>query len=182
MKINFLLLALIVCSLSIAQEITAPEPDFEGEIVFVNSDNEHQELEMLTTSTKTGQSVGRMVSGIGKVKARLIAKGKTSTTKIKKSDDLYFIYNHGDNSVLPSKIAQLIEFTPRKKHREYLISSSSNVSGQADTGVVNAIKFKGTKYGEGSYLIKLSDLAPGEYGFFVGSVETYDAHFFTVTE
>ncbi|QHI39070.1 hypothetical protein IMCC3317_44710 [Kordia antarctica] len=182
MKFKILLLALVISTVSIAQEISAPEPDFEGEIVFVTSENKHQELEMVTTSVKRGQSVGRIISGIGKVKARVIAKGKTSTTKIKKSENLYFIYNHGSNNILPTKIIQLLEFKTRKKYREYLIASSSNVSGQTDTGVLDLIKFRGKKYGKGSYLIKVSNLEPGEYAFFVGSEETQDGFFFTVTD
>jgi len=182
MKLKILLLALFICKLSNAQDITATEPDFEGEIVFVTSENKHQELEMVTTSIKSGQSVGRMISGVGKVKARIIAKGKTSTTKIKKNDVLYFIYNHGTNNIVPTKVIQLLEFKPRRKHREYLISSSSNVSGQTNTGVLDLVKFKGKKYGEGSYLIKVSNLEPGEYAFFLGSEETFDGNFFTVIE
>lgn len=183
MNLKLLSITLFLFStICFSQTITAPEPDFEGEIVAVTTDNEHQELEMVTTSVKSGQSVGRMVTGVGKVKARVIAKGKTSTTQIKQSDTLYFIYNHGSNKVLPTKIIQLLEFKQRKKHREYLVSSSSNVSGQTDTGVLDLIKFKATKYGESSYLIKVSNLPAGEYAFFVGAEETYDGNFFTVVE
>jgi len=183
MNIKLLTATLVLFStICFSQTITAPEPDFQGEIVSVTSDNEHQELEMVTTSVKSGQSVGRMISGVGKVKARIIAKGKTSTTQLKQNKTLYFIYNHGENSILPTKLIQLLEFKPRKKHREYLISSSSNVSGQTDTGVLDLIKFKASKYGEGSYLIKVSNLPAGEYAFFVGSEETYDGNFFTIVE
>ncbi|AGC76240.1 hypothetical protein LX97_00909 [Nonlabens dokdonensis] len=183
MKNLFLTLVLLSSYFTLAQnDIVAPEPDFEGEISFVKDGKELVELEMVTTSMKSGQSVGRMLSGIGKVKARVVAKGKTSTTVIQKDEIIYFIYNHGSNNLRPDKVAQLLKFEQRKKTREYLIASSSNVSGQTETNVVEGIKFKGSKYGETSYLIKVSNLEPGEYAFFVGTEETYDGNFFTVVE
>jgi len=131
---------------------------------------------------KKGQSVGRIVTGIGKVKARMIAKGKTSSTKISKNERLNFIYNNGSNLVKPSKVIQLLKFTQRSKEREYLISSSSNVSGQTNSGVLDLIPFKAKKYGEGSYLVSVFNLESGEYAFFVGEEDTLEGNFFTVTE
>ncbi len=180
-QIIFTIICLTLTLFTKAQEITVPEPEFEGEIIFVLN-NKAVELDATTTFMKKGQSVGRMMTGIGKSKARLVAKGSTSTAKIEQRDKLYFIYNNGSNAVKPTKIIQLLKFKQTNKTREYLVSSASNVSGQTETGVLDLIKFKAKKYGDSSYLISVSNLSPGEYAFFLGSVETYEGSFFTVTE
>ncbi len=177
-----LLITSILLGLNLnAQEITIDEPEFEGEIVFVKN-NEAFELDPVTTFSKSGQSAALMLTGMGKAKSKLVAKGKTSSLQIKQSDKLYFIYNHGDNSTNPRKVVQLLKFEIKGKNRIYVVSSSSSITGQTQSGVTDAIKFKAKKYGEGSYLIVVSDLAPGEYGFFLGNSETYDGSFFTITD
>jgi hypothetical protein len=182
MKLRLLFVALLITSISIAQEITVAEPDFVGQIFFVDQNNETTDLETQTASIKTGKSVGRIVSGVGKVKMRVVVKGEHSDVKFKKSEKLNFIYNNGDNSILPTKVAGLVELIQRKKNREYLVASQSNVSGQTESNQLDWIKYKAKKYGESSYLITFKDLPVGEYGFFLGEEDSNDMFLFSVIE
>lgn len=168
MKKIIVLILIVFYNTGISQEITVKEPDFEGQIFYVEN-NESIELEENVYYSKAGQSVGRIISGIGKVKLRLVVDGKTSPVKITKKDKLYFVCNYdGTNNTLPSKVIECLKFKSRKKTREYLVSSSSNVSGQNTSAKFKFEKFKGKKYGKHSYLVEFSNLEIGEYGFSIG--------------
>ncbi len=165
--ISSLLLLLIVLT-GFSQKITVAEPDFEGQIFYVEN-NASLDLEENMYYSKKGKSIGRMVSGIGKVKARLVVDGNSSPVKITKKEKLYFVCNYnGSNKTLPSKIIECLKFKPEKNTREYLIATSSNVSGQTNNSQLILEKFKAKKYGEHSYLIVFTNLAVGEYGFSIG--------------
>ncbi len=180
-KINLLLLILFT-TYSFSQEITADAPEFIGEIIYVDAENNTYELEMQTAALRTGKSVGRMVTGAGKVKAIVVVKGAHSPVEVKKSDKIHFIYNNGSNDISPRKVVQLLNFESKKKTREYLWANSSNITGQNTAGEMNLINFKGKKYGDSSYLLIISDLAVGEYAFFLGETESRDAYLFSVVE
>ncbi|MBK5213583.1 MAG: hypothetical protein JJE55_07995 [Flavobacteriaceae bacterium] len=165
-----------------AQVINIPEPEFIGQIVYVNDENIPQDLEMQTATYRQGASAGRMITGVGKVKGMVVVKGNHSPMEIKKTDVIHFVYNNGDNSIVPTKVAQLLRFTPEKKTREYMYINASNVTGQTTAGELNLISYKGKKYGENSYLIEVSNLDVGEYAFFLGEKESRDAYLFSVIE
>lgn len=165
-----------------AQDINAPEPDFVGQIVHVSEDNAIQDLEMQVASYRQGASVGRMITGAGKVKGMIVAKGNHSPVEVKKANKIYFIYNHGNNEIIPTKVAQLLKFEAQKKTREYMLVNASNITGQTTTGELNLIPFKGKKYGNNSYLIEVSDLEPGEYAFSLGEKESLEVHLFSIVE
>lgn len=171
-KTILLFLTLITTCNFYSQEITVEEPEFEGQIFYVDNNNP-VDLEETTYYIKKGQSIGRMISGIGKVKARIIVDGKTSTTKIPKQEKISFVCNYNSsNKTLPSKVIECLKFDQRKKTREYLVSSVSNVSGQNTSSQFKFEKFKGKKYGKHSYLVEFTNLEPGEYGFSIGGKDS----------
>lgn len=167
---------------ALSQEITVPEPEFIGQIIHVDKDNNTQDLEMQTAAYRQGASVGRMITGAGKVKGIVVVKGNHSPVEIKKTDKVSFIYNNGDNNIMPTKVVQLLKFIAEKKTREYLYVNASNITGQTTTGELNLITFRGKKYGEGSYLIEVPNLEVGEYAFFLGDTESRDAYLFSIVE
>ncbi|MBZ0327187.1 MAG: hypothetical protein K8F54_06240 [Altibacter sp.] len=180
---SFLILFLLAATTFVySQDISIPEPEFIGEIVYVASDNNPVDLEMQTASIRSGKSVGRMVTGAGKNKVLVVVKGAKSPVRIKKSDTIYFVYNNGSNDITPRKVIQLLEFESEKKTREYLFANSSNLTGQTTQGELNLINYKAKKYGETSYLIIVSNLPVGEYAFFLGDEESRDAYLFGVDE
>ncbi len=176
----FYFLLFLFTSILNAQEVTIPEPDFEGEIAYAADDGTSKTLEFQTASVKTKASVGLQLTGIGKVKSRVSVRGKVSSVVVPKTNKLNFVYNHGSNTVNPKNLIQLVRFYKKGKNRVAEIASVSGTSGEVSTGDVDYIQFKSKKYGETSYLIVLSNLEPGHYGFFVGETENNNAHLFSV--
>ncbi|MDP2692581.1 MAG: hypothetical protein Q8O88_02990 [bacterium] len=177
------LIILLIGANNIAQEITVAEPEFEGQIFYVDN-NTQVDLEDNVYSSKQGSSVGRMISGIGKVKATIVVKGNTSPVQLKKKENMFFICNYnGTNATLPTKIIETLKFEKKRETREYVVASSSNVSGQTEGGVVDFVKFQAQKYGNHSYLVEFVDLRPGEYGFSIGGEDSgKNVYMFTVVD
>lgn len=175
------LICLLLLSTGIqAQEVTIPEPEFEGEIAYAANDGTSKTLEFQTASTKTKASTGLMLTGIGKVKSRISVRGKVSPVIVPAQNKLNFVYNHGNNSTNPKNIISLIRFEKKGKNRVAEIASVSGTTGAQSSGDVDYIPFKAKKYGETSYLVVLSNLEPGHYGFFVGETENNNAHLFSI--
>lgn len=182
MKKIIILLNLLFSIVLLAQEKKIVEPEFVGQIFYLDKKNNPVELEFQTCAVKTGQSVGRMISGIGKVKARLVVKGKQSSTIIKKSEIVTFIYNNGDNTVVPTKVAGLLQFEINGDTRQYVVSNTSNVSGQSTSMDLYYVKYQAKKFGKGSYLLSFTNLPVGEYAFFLGEKDSNDAYLFSIAE
>ncbi|MCF6308818.1 MAG: hypothetical protein L3J09_12825 [Flavobacteriaceae bacterium] len=162
--------------------ITVEEPQFMGKIFYVNN-NEPMDLEETVYYIKQGASVGRKITGIGKVNAIFMIDGVSSPIKIQAQDKLYFICNYGGNNYLPSKIIKLLKLSPKKRTREYIVSSSSNASGDTENNKFSFIKFKAKKYGNESYIIEFANLTPGEYGFSIGGEDSgKEMYMFSIIE
>ena len=76
-------------------------------------------------------------------------------------------------------VIQLIRFTVKGAHRETVLTSAGTFSGVA-TGDIGFVPFTAKKYKTSFYLVSVSDLAAGEYGFSLGKEETTTIHMFTV--
>lgn len=162
--------------------ITVEEPQFMGKIFYVYN-NEPMDLEETVYYIKQGASVGRKITGIGKVNAIFMIDGITSHVKIQAQDKLYFVCNYGGNNYLPSKIIKLLKLEPKKRTREYIVSSSSNASGDTENDKFSFIKFKAKKYGNESYIIEFINLTPGEYGFSIGGEDSgKEMYMFSIVE
>lgn len=184
MKKTIITTLLFISVSSLFAQITIPEPEFENQIFFVNNGTEQVDLEEKLFYVKKGASVGLQLTGIGKVKARLVVKGATSPVKIEKAQKLYFVCNYnGSNALNPTKIIECIKFIPRKKTREYLVSAANSLDGQTTSNQFILEKYKGRKYGEQSYLVEFTDLAVGEYGFSLGGEQAgTNMYLFSVVE
>lgn len=182
---KIILLMTIICLTSrmYSQEITVPEPDFEGQIFYVDN-NTQIALEENMYHVKGGASVGRMITGVGKVKAIIVVNGSSSPIKLSKKEKTYFICNYnGNNNTLPSKVIECLKFDVHKKTREKTIASQSNVNGQSESGNIDLEKFIAKKYGKHSYLIEFTDLDLGEYGFSIGGEDSgKQVYMFSVVE
>ncbi|PHS63951.1 MAG: hypothetical protein COB12_08815 [Flavobacterium sp.] len=162
--------------------ITVEEPQFMGQIFYVDN-NTQRDLEENVYYIKKGASAGRKITGIGKVNAIFMIDGLSSPVKIQAQDKLYFICNYGGNNYLPSKIIQMLKFDQKKRTREYIVSSSSNASGDTENNKFSFIKFRAKKYGNESYIIEFSNLTPGEYGFSIGGEDSgKEMYMFSIVE
>lgn len=183
MKKTFILILMCFWVLNFtAQNIIAEEPGFEGEIIYVDQDNNSEDLEYQTASVKTKASVGAMLTGIGKVKSRVSVRGKESSTILPWEKTYNFIYNHGNNTKNPKNIAQLVRFEKKGKNRVAEVASVSVTTGAQSSGDVETVPFKAKKYNDSemSYLLVVKNLTPGHYGWFLGETDNNNVHLFSI--
>jgi len=162
------------------QKITIPEPEFSGTIVFVkDSATAGMPLETTKIVLKTKASASVYITGIGKAKTKASVKGTTSTAMVDKDSTIYFIYKAADNTINPADVIQLIRFTVKGGNRETDLASAGTFTGSS-SGDIGFVQFTAKKYKTSSYLIAVTDLAPGEYGFSLGKEESTTVHMFTL--
>lgn len=119
------------------------------------------------------------ITGIGKATTSATVKGRTSVVKIKKDSVIRFIYRASDNTVNPADVIQLIRFTVKGDSRETVLATAGTFTGSSSADI-GFVQFAASKYKTSSYLINVSNLATGEYGFSLGKDESYTIHMFTV--
>ena len=179
-KFILLTATIFASALCYSQNVNITEPEFSGTIVHANNNGGNAlPLETSKLILKTKASASVYITGIGKATTRAMVKGSTSAAKIKKGNTLQFIYRGTDNTVNPVDVIQLIRFNVKGANRETVLSSAGTFSG-ASTGDIGFVPFTAKKYRTSSYLVSVSDLAAGEYGFSLGKEETTTIHMFTV--
>lgn len=149
------------------------EPEFIGEAFILNNDNSVLELDKSTVQLKTKANAGVYIVGIGKIKTKMEVPGCCSGAKTSNSKDLKVIVKAVNNKTDPLSIIHIFKFTKKKKKRLAELSSSGTFSGNSKNNL-DYIKFKGKKYGESSYLLKIASLEAGEYGIVVRNPDALD--------
>ncbi len=163
MKFNLLPLT-IFCLFSInmiAQEIQ--EPEFVGETILVRSDNTTTQLEKNLTQNRTVASTGLILTGIGKVRTQIQIDGCCSSTLVNKNSEVKLIVRNVDNQTDPLSIIKIFKFEQKKKYRRAELSSISSL-GSSKSNNLDYIPFTGKKFATSSYVLKINNLEPGEYG------------------
>jgi hypothetical protein len=174
------LTTILIAQICYSQNVKISEPEFSGVIVFVNdSTGSGLPLEMTKIVLKTKGSASLFITGIGKATTKATVKGKTSTVKVKQKNTLQFVYRGSDNTVNPADVIQLIRFTVKGNNRESELASSGTFTGSS-SGDIGFVPFTAKKYKTSSYLVTITNLAVGEYGFSVGKEETKTVHMFSV--
>lgn len=157
---------------------TIQEPEWVGDIAYV-SPNGTIPLEKQTGSLKTKASAAVYITGMGKTRTKLSINGSSSPIRIKQAGSLQFIYNAGGNDVNPRDIIQLYKLETTGKERKLELASLGTFSGGAQ-GDIDFIPFVAVKYSTNSYLVTVTNLPPGEYGFSLGKTSTYIVNLFGV--
>lgn len=150
------------------------EPEFAGEVYLVRGDNSHSILEKHLTQSRQVASTGLILTGIGKVREQVQIEGCCSNTKVKKTEDFYFIIRNVDNNTDPMAIIKIFKFEPKKKYRRAELNSISSIGGATKGNNLEYVSFSGKKYGESSYLVKVSGISTGEYGIVVLNPNSLD--------
>lgn len=151
-----------------------PEPDFIGEVLLVGSNGETQLLQKQVSKLQTRASASMYIIGLGEVKSKLVLDGVGSTSVIDINDDFSFIVRAVDNDSDPLSIIKIFKFTPfsSSNTRKAEISSAGTFSGIESNN--DYLPFTAKKYGEHSYLIKLTERKEGEYGITVNNPNNVD--------
>jgi hypothetical protein len=146
-----------------AQVIKIVEPEFAGNVVFVNdSIGNGITLEKQTSFIKSNGNASLYVTGIGKVKSSSIVKGNKSDVRINKKTNLMFIVRVTDNSIDPVSVINVFPLQQKADKRYVEVGSATTFSGTKANDIA-FLQFKGKKYGTSSYLIEISNIEPGEY-------------------
>lgn len=151
---------------AIATEVIVAEPEFSGDIYLVSADGTAlEELEVQTIKAKTQANAGMWLSGGmgGKVRTRYEVEKTASPKRLENGNEIYFLFKSNDNSINPKNCFSIFKLDVAKKRRYAEVASSSTFGGTEVTGG-SSLQFSGTKYGETSYLIKVTGLEAGEYG------------------
>lgn len=144
-----------------AQQI--PEPEFVGETILVKSDNTSTPLEKHLTQNRTVASTGLILTGIGKVRTQIQIDGCCSSTLVNKNSEVKLIVRNVDNQTDPLSIIKIFKFEQKKKYRRAELSSISSL-GSSKSNNLDYIPFTGKKFATSSYVLKINNLEPGEYG------------------
>ena len=164
MKKYFLLLVLFAYMLkSYSQTVTAPEPEYKGNIVLIKN-GVPVPLEKEKCFNKTGYSASIYIVGVGKANQASVVEGISSPVRISKSDTLMLIVRYQDNSVDPIQIINFFKLEKDTKHdQRFIRTASSKVFTASEEMKIKMVPFSYKKYGTSSYLLKVEHLEPGEY-------------------
>ena len=173
---------------SFCQEITIPEPEYFGNVVYVkNNKAVDLEKQKVHVTVKAGASL--YLTGLGKVKQKIIINGNTSNVKIQEDRNLKFVVKVVDNKYDPFEIVEIFKLKKNAKDRSLLTAETGSFSG-SKAGDMVRVPYKATKYGNSSFLINVPEASMGEYAFNIkirdnnGSKDessSFTLHLFSVT-
>lgn len=173
----FLCLALLAVPTLQAQEapeITCSEPEFIGEVFFVNPDDGTPvKLEKQTVMMRSRVNATGIIFGIGKAKTKMVVEGTSAAVRLDGSKPIQMIVRAVDNNTDPMAIINIFRFECSKKQRLAELASVSTF-GSVKTGKLDYVSYSGKKYGESSYLLTLDKCEPGEYGITVQNPNMQD--------
>ncbi len=169
MKKIILALALGICStMYVNAQVTAEEPEFSEETLLLTSDSTGVILKRENGYVKAKAGASLYLTGIGKIKSRLTIDGAKSINATKAQKTARLILKAKDNDTDPNSFINIFKFQIyNNKERRYQLSEVGTLSAAKTTNLAS-VEYKAKKYGESSYLIKLEDLEPGEYGIIIG--------------
>ena len=156
MKKNTLILSfLFLVLLGHAQQIKVTEPEYNGNIVFVNDTiGVGLKLEQQSPSIK--------ISGYLKYTWKYELKGCCSNFIIDNKPNLQFIVKSTNNSSDPALVFAIYKLKKGKSNR-VAVTAKMGLGGTTavDDGIIS---FNGKKYGQSSYILEIPSLEAGEYG------------------
>lgn len=162
MKILFVV-AFLFLGFGLKSQVKIKEPEFPGTIIFVNdSIGNGLRLEKQKCSLKANGSASLYITGVGKAKAFCVVNGAQSNFRIDTQPNLKFIVTVKDNSLDPTSIINIFPLTTKKDKRFVEVGTSTTFGG-VEESTIPFLQFSATKYGNNSYLVELSNVAPGEY-------------------
>lgn len=165
-KAAIILMSFLASMTANAQKMT--EPEWVGQVNYVNADSTVTLLELENTEMKSKANGLSFVpvagTFLGKGQTFLQVKGAKSKTKIS-GDGIQLIVRVKENDEDPKTKVGIIKLEAKKKDRRYLMAEAGLFSFKNKTAFSD-FKFDAKKFGKSSYIIKVEKLEPGEYGIF----------------
>lgn len=179
MKLNLTTIFSLITIINLwGQELTIKEPEWQGNVLYVDSTNEGVKLEMQKSYLKTKAGASMYVVGVGKIKSKSHVNGVTSNLLIPRTENLQFIVKNSTNEVDPSSLINIFPLERGTKTRFVEVASTGTFSG-AENMNINYVSFSAKKYGESSYLITIPKIKNGEYAITLANTSG-DFNLFTV--
>ena len=148
-------------------QITAPEPEYVGQVVVLNADGTTTLLQKETASIKTKSSKWGMIpvpgSGLlDKAKVKLTLKGKESPISVQ-SGTVTLIVRAASNETDPRQVFGIMKLDVEKKARTFPMGDYSLMGGSNATLSYSNVAFTAEKYGNSSYVVTIDNAEAGEY-------------------
>lgn len=126
-------------------------------------------IEIMDKASKVS-GVANALSGLAFAEGKdIVFENGRSPYKMSAGSDVRIVVNNGGNSVNPRDLYRIVRFDAKKKKRKIRWQPiTSAMFGTVDAKKIGYANFKGSKYGEQSYLLTVpaSEVTPGEYGVF----------------
>ena len=156
-----------IFALNANAQVTVAEPEFAEETILLTSDKSGTLLKRENGTVKTKAGASLYLTGIGKVKSRLTLKGTQSPSPVKGKSTTRLIIKAKDNNTDPNSFINIFKFEVKGNERRYQLAEAGTLS-KTETNNLSSVDYQAKKYGTCSYLLKLTDLEPGEYGIVLG--------------
>ena len=167
-----LIAMVILLAATVAQaQVTVPEPEFVGQVLFLTSDTTAVALQKESWTTGSSSThIGSILGAVGVPGAAMLDKTKMvsviagpAAAQEFACTTARFIIRAKDNDLDPTGCLGIYRFVAnKKKNRERKMAEMSLLSGTSfNTGATDVI-FAAQKYGESSYLVEAT-IEPGEY-------------------
>lgn len=165
---TIVLVALATCfSLMSGYAQDTKEPDFLGDIYFIQTDGTYVKMDREVCSIKTKTNIVPGLSILNSVKSFMSIKGPEAKIRVTKDNQpIQFIVKCKDNSLSPETLISVAQFEKKKKERRFNMGKTS-ILGGSEYGITESLPYEAEKYGESSYKITITGLEPGEYGIMV---------------
>lgn len=154
-------------TVTFAQKVTVPEPEFADQTYLLTSNSEYVKLPREAGVVKTKAGASLYLTGIGKVKTRFTLSGKTAAVSAPAGQDVRLIVRAANNSTDPESFINIFPFEVKGKERRAQLAEVGTLSAAKENSL-GQINFQAKKYGTSSYLIVIKDLKLGEYGISLG--------------
>jgi len=139
------------------------EPDYVGEIWFMNSDSTITELEKKVAQVSRESSGSWLWIGGRRSKDYLRIPNEHSPVAFYSNEDIQFIVRGVDNDTDPFQVISIFEYEEESRDRVVKMGEANHTYGSSSAGIEQSpIEVK--KFGEHSYLVKMQKKEEGEYG------------------
>lgn len=141
-----------------ASKIAVAEPEFDMDALLLLNETEAVPLQIENSTVRSTYDMAVALVGVDQMNTyHQFSGGQSPITFAKEAfnHDLYLIIRWSDNSLNPNRLIQIMSVEIKKNRRIYNVMKTSDLEG-VKLSNQNLVNFTATKYGESSYLIKIS--------------------------
>ena len=141
-----------------ATKIAVAEPEFDMDALLLLNETEAVPLQIENSTVRSTYDMAVALVGVDQRNTyHQFSGGQSPITLAKEAfnHDLYLIIRWSDNSLNPNRLIQIMSVEIKKNRRIYNVMKTSDLEG-VKLSNQNLVNFTATKYGESSYLIKIS--------------------------